>query len=111
MPELRARTRVSQIEPAAPISMTCTLAEPFSAEWGSLAVGERSQCGEAAMATITFACAHEHVRQVQACASCATDIQQVMDGLVCWYCREGSQPHECREIVRIEWLSGEITRG
>lgn len=110
MSELRARARVSQMEPPAPISMSCTLAEPFSAEWGSLAAGERSQCGEAAVATITFACTREHVRQVHACAGCAVDIQQVMDDLTCWYCREGSQPHECREVVRIEWLSDEVTR-
>jgi predicted amidophosphoribosyltransferase len=86
------------------------MADPFTAEWGSLMAGELTRCGETTMAVITFGCTHEHVRQVRACASCAADIQQVADHLTCWACEESSRSHECCEAVKIEWLS-EVARG
>lgn len=73
-------------------------------------------CGEPAMALITFACVHEHVDRVLACAACACEIQRASGLLVCEHCEDlcdGSDPgpHECLVRFRIEWSSGEVTDG
>jgi hypothetical protein len=66
-------------------------------------------CGEPPIGTITFACIHEHVNQVSACATCAVEIQRCAPDIVCPRCEDGPEPHECLCLVVIDWDSGEKT--
>ena len=66
-------------------------------------------CGERSVAVITFACVHEHVNLVSACAGCCAEVQQCTGILICPRCEDGPGPHECLCLVVIDWDSGEKT--
>lgn len=68
-------------------------------------------CGEQSAAVITFACAHEHVNKVSACAGCCAEIQQCTGILICPRCEDDADGHECLLAYEIRWVSGEVTRG
>ena len=60
-------------------------------------------CDEPAVATITFACAHEHIDRPRSCAACAVDIQHCAGDMICPHCKDGTEPHVCMCRVVIEW--------
>jgi hypothetical protein len=66
-------------------------------------------CGEPAIATITFACIHEHASAPRSCAGCAAEIQQAAGLLICPPCEDSADPHECLGDVRITWDEGTVT--
>lgn len=68
-------------------------------------------CDEPAIASVIFACPHEHVDPALACAGCAVEIQQCEDLLVCPRCEDGPLPHACRVAVKIRWLTGKTPAG
>ncbi len=78
---------------------TCLIDHPVTAD----------SCDEPAMATITFACIHEHVDQPRSCASCAVDVQHCAGDMICPHCRDATVPHVCMCFVVIDWDSGEKT--
>lgn len=65
-------------------------------------------CGEAAAATVTFACLHEHITQSDVCFACACDIQQYAIGMACPECYD-ADGHTCWSAVTITWDDGTIT--
>lgn len=63
-------------------------------------------CGETAICTVVFACIHEHVHVLTACAGCATEIQQGGGDLICPACEDGPESHRCQQSIRIAWSDG-----
>lgn len=85
----------------------CMLADPARADWAQPSpLPSLALCGEPAIAAVTFACVHEHVDTVSACAGCAAEIQRVIDEMICRQCLDSAAPHECEQLIRIRWLEG-----
>jgi len=91
-------------------SATCTVASPcgYGYKWGEKPSGPLTACGEPVIAVFTFACIHEHIDQALACAGCSAEIQRVADILICPHCDDGPESHECRTVMQIQWLTGEV---
>ena len=60
-------------------------------------------CGEPSLAVATFACVHEHIDVVYACAGCSIDLQRASGLIVCPRCEDAEQSHECFPSVHITW--------
>lgn len=67
-------------------------------------------CGEPAQCVITFACPHEHVDSVPGCGGCAALLDTLSDVLICGRCEDGDEPHECRQVMSIEWFGEAAAR-